>query len=120
VVAYELWKYPYRRARMMTFLAPFENIRGAGYQLAQALLAVGSGGWFGKGLGASQLKLMYLPTPYTDFIFPVVCEELGLIGALVILALFLVVLARGISIARRAPNLFGTLLACGITFTIVL
>lgn len=120
LVAYELWRYPYRRARMMTFLAPFENIRGAGYQLAQSLLAVGSGGWFGKGLGASQLKLMYLPTPYTDFIFPVVCEELGLLGALAILGLFLTILVRGVSIARRAPNLFGTLLACGITFTIVL
>ncbi len=120
VVAYELWKYPYRRARMMTFLSPFQNIKGAGYQLAQAILAVGSGGWFGKGFGASQLKLMYLPTPHTDFIFPVVCEELGLLGALVILGLFTTILVRGVRIARRAPNLFGTLLAAGITFTIVL
>lgn len=120
VVAIELWRKPYRRARLMTFLAPFENIKGAGYQLAQAILAVGSGGWFGKGFGASQLKLMYLPTPHTDFIFPVVCEELGLFGALIILALFATVLVRGIVIARSAPNLFGTLLACGVTFTIVL
>lgn len=120
VVALELWRKPYRRARLLSFLAPFENIRGAGYQLSQALLAVGSGGWFGKGFGASQLKLMYLPTPHTDFIFPVVCEELGLAGALLVLGLFVAVLARGVSIARRAPNLFGTLLACGITFTIVL
>ena len=104
----------------MTFLAPFENIRGTGYQLAQAILAVGSGGWFGKGFGASQLKLMYLPKPYTDFIFPVICEELGLVGALLTLALLSVVLLRGIRIARQAPNLFGTLLACGITFTIIL
>ncbi|MDE2492077.1 MAG: putative lipid II flippase FtsW [Elusimicrobia bacterium] len=120
VVAYELWKYPYRRARLMSFLRPFQTIKGTGYQLAQALLAVGSGGWFGKGFGASQLKLMYLPAPHTDFIFPVVCEELGLLGALLILALFATILVRGVSIARRAPNLFGTLLACGITFTIVL
>jgi cell division protein FtsW len=120
VVAEELWRKPYRRARLMTFLTPFENIKGAGYQLAQAILAVGSGGWFGKGFGASQLKLMYLPKPYTDFIFPVICEELGLLGAFAVLALYGTILARGVRIARQAPNLFGTLLAGGITFTIVL
>lgn len=120
VVAEELWRKPYRRARLMTFLKPFENIRGTGYQLAQAILAVGSGGWLGKGFGASQLKLMYLPKPHTDFIFPVIAEELGLVGALIVLGLFVTVLVRGVRIARHAPNLFGTLLACGITFTIVL
>jgi cell division protein FtsW len=120
VVIEELWRKPYRRARLMTFLKPFENIRGTGYQLAQAILAVGSGGWLGKGFGASQLKLMYLPKPHTDFIFPVIAEELGLVGALIVLGLFVTVLVRGVRIARRAPNLFGTLLACGITFTIVL
>lgn len=120
IVAEELWRKPYRRARLLTFLRPFQNIKGTGYQLAQAILAVGSGGWFGKGIGASQLKLMYLPKPYTDFIFPVICEELGLIGAFVVLGLFATILVRGVRIARQAPNLFGTLLACGITFTIVL
>ncbi|MFI5362611.1 MAG: putative lipid II flippase FtsW [Elusimicrobiota bacterium] len=120
VVAEELWRKPYRRARLMTFLRPFDNIRGAGYQLAQSILAVGSGGWFGKGFGASQLKLLYLPKPYTDFIFPVICEELGLLGAFAVLALYAAILVRGIRIARHAPNLFGTLLACGITFTITL
>lgn len=120
VVAFELWRKPYRRARLMSFLTPFENIKGAGYQLAQSILAVGSGGWFGKGIGASKLKLMYLPTPHTDFIFPVVCEELGLVGALVVLGLFATILVRGIRIARAAPNLYGTLLAAGVTFTIVL
>lgn len=120
IVIEELWRKPYRRARLMTFLHPFENIKGTGYQLAQAILAVGSGGWFGKGFGASQLKLMYLPKPYTDFIFPVICEELGLLGAFVVLGLFATVLVRGVKIARQAPNLFGTLLACGITFTITL
>lgn len=120
LVAFELWRKPYRRARLLTFLSPFENIRGTGYQLAQAILAVGSGGWLGKGLGASQLKLMYLPKPHTDFIFPVVCEELGLVGALVVLGLFATILVRGVRIARRAPNLFGTLLACGLTFSITL
>ncbi len=120
VVAFELWRKPYRRARLMSFLSPFEHIQGSGYQLAQSILAVGSGGWFGKGFGASQLKLMYLPTPHTDFIFPVVCEELGLVGALIVLGLFATILVRGVTIAKHAPDLFGTLLACGITFTIVL
>ena len=120
VVAYELVKYPYRRARVLNFLNPFKNARGAGYQLAQSLIAVGSGGWFGKGLGASQLKLMYLPAPYTDFIFPVLCEELGLFGGLALIALFAWFLIRGMRAARRAPDLFGALLAGGITLTITL
>jgi cell division protein FtsW len=120
IVLYEILKVPYRRARLLSFMNPFDNMRGAGYQLAQSILAVGSGGWFGKGFGASKLKLMYLPTPHTDFIFPVVCEELGLLGALAMLVLFTVLLVRGVRIARSAPNLFGTLLAAGITFTICL
>lgn len=120
VVLWQILRVPYRRARLLTFLSPFQNMRGAGYQLAQSILAVGSGGWFGKGFGASQLKLMYLPTPHTDFIFPVICEELGLAGALILLALFALLLVRGVRIARQAPNLFGTLLAAGITFTICL
>jgi len=120
LAAYELIKYPYRRARLLSFLAPFDDPKGAGYQLVQSIMAVGSGGWFGKGIGASKLKLMYLPTPHTDFIFPVICEELGLAGALALLALFVALLVRGVRIARSAPNLFGTLLAAGITFTIVL
>jgi cell division protein FtsW len=120
VVLYMILSVPYRRARLLSFMEPFENIRGAGYQLAQSILAVGSGGWFGKGFGASKLKLMYLPTPHTDFIFPVVCEELGLVGALAMLALFGAILVRGMRIARSAPNLFGTLLAAGITLSICL
>ena len=120
VVVYELLRFPYRRARLLSFLSPFENVRGAGYQLAQSILAVGSGGWLGKGFGASQLKLLYLPTPHTDFIFPVICEEMGLLGALALLAMFAVILARGARIARAAPNLFGTMLAAGITFTLCL
>jgi cell division protein FtsW len=120
VLAYELVKYPYRRARLLDFLNPFENAHGAGYQLAQSILAVGSGGWLGKGIGGSKIKLMYLPTPHTDFIFPVLCEELGLLGGLGCLALFVLLLIRGVKIARQAPNLFGSLLAAGITFTICL
>ncbi|MHB2025739.1 MAG: putative lipid II flippase FtsW [Elusimicrobiota bacterium] len=120
VAVYELMKYPYRRARILNFLNPFQNARGAGYQLAQSLLAVGSGGWLGKGMGASQLKLLYLPAPYTDFIFPVFCEELGFFGGLLLIALFAALLIRGIRIAKRAPNMFGTVLAAGITIIICL
>ena len=120
LVACELVKYPYRRARMMSFLSPWEDAHGKGYQLVQSLLAVGSGGWLGKGVGASKLKLMYLPTPHTDFIFPVICEELGLLGAFLVLGLFCMFLVRGMRIARTAPNLFGTLLAAGITLTMCL
>jgi cell division protein FtsW len=119
-VVYELFRYSYRRQRLLNFLKPFQNERGSGYQLAQALMAVGSGGLFGKGIGASRLKLMYLPAPHTDFIFPIICEELGLIGALSILALFTLLFVRGMRIAKSAPNLFGTLLATGITMTICL
>jgi len=120
IVAAELWRKPYRRARLLSFLHPFENIRGTGYQLSQSILAVGSGGWLGKGFGASKLKLMYLPTPHTDFIFPVVCEELGLVGAAVILGLYAAILVKGMRIARAAPNLFGTLLASGISISLAL
>lgn len=120
LLVFELLRYPYRRKRLMSFLDPFAQAQGSGYQLVQSLTAVGSGGWFGKGLGASQLKLMYLPAAHTDFIFPILCEELGLLGSLAALALFTLFLLRGVRIARHAPNLFGTLLAAGITFLLFL
>lgn len=120
VVWYEISHSRYRMVRLGSFLDPFGKINQGGYQLAQSLLAVGSGGWFGKGLGRSQLKLLYLPAPHTDFIFPVICEELGLAGGLAIVGLFTWLLVRGARIARAAPNLFGTLLASGLTFLLVL
>lgn len=120
VLAYELLRYPYRRARLFHYFSAEGDASGAGYQVSQALLAIGSGGWLGQGLGASKLKLMYLPAPHTDFIFPVLCEEIGLLGALTCLALFAAVLIRGARIARSAPNLFGTLLASGLTYLICL
>ncbi|MFH2202188.1 MAG: putative lipid II flippase FtsW [Elusimicrobiota bacterium] len=120
VVLFEILRYDYRRERLLSFLTPFQSAQGTGYQLSQALMAVGSGGWLGKGLGDSQLKLMYLPAPHTDFIFPVICEEVGLLGALALLGLFLWFLLRGIRIARNAPDLFGTILAAGLTFLICL
>ncbi|MBI5625149.1 MAG: putative lipid II flippase FtsW [Elusimicrobia bacterium] len=120
VVVYEILSKPYRVKRLVTFLTGGLDSQGQGYQVAQALLAAGSGGWLGKGFGASKLKLMYLPTPHTDFIFPVLCEELGLIGALTCLALFAGLLLRGLRAARLAPNMFGTLLATGLTLSICL
>jgi len=120
VLAFELLKYAYRRQRLLQFLHPFSNARGAGYQLAQSLIAVGSGGWFGKGIGASELKLMYLPAPHTDFIFPIVAEELGWAGSIALLVLFALLLLRGMQAARRAPDLFGTLLGAGLSLMIAL
>jgi cell division protein FtsW len=99
----------------MAFLNPWADATGAGYQLTQSLLAFGSGGLFGKGLGASQLKLLYLPDPHTDFIFPVIGEELGFVGAMGVVLLFVFWGIRGWQVARRAPDLFGQLLAAGIT-----
>lgn len=115
VVVYDILRYPYRIKRLFGFLSPWEDPQGSGYQLVQSLTAIGSGGWLGKGLGSSKLKLMYLPAPHTDFIFSIICEELGLIGSLGILFLFLVLLMRGLHIAKGAGNLFGSLLALAIT-----
>jgi len=116
----ELFRHPYRLARLKTFMSPWDNAAGTGYQLVQSLLAVGSGGWLGKGLGASQLKLMYLPEPHTDFIFPVIAEELGFMGSMFIVLLFLALLIKGVRIARNAPSFYTTLTALGLTLMIVL
>ena len=92
-----------------------DKIADAGYQLSHSLYAIGSGGWFGKGLGASELKLEFLPAAHTDFIFAIFCEELGMLGAFVLIALFVWLLARGLTIARRTENKFHAYLASGIT-----
>ena len=105
----------YRRARFLAFFDPWKDPRSTGYQLIQGLIALGSGGWFGVGLGASRQKWQYLPNAHTDFIFAVLGEELGLLGELVVLALFGVMIYAGIRIAVRAPDQFGRLLAAGIT-----
>jgi cell division protein FtsW len=105
----------YRRKRLMAFLDPSSAPLTTGYQLNQSLIAVGSGGTFGKGLMAGIQKLFYIPEPHTDFIYAVVGEELGLIGTSVILIAFLVIAWRGMRTALVAPDRFGTLLALGIT-----
>lgn len=116
----ELFRKPYRIARLKNFLSPWDDASGTGYQLVQSLLAVGSGGWFGKGLGASKLKLMYIPEPHTDFIFPVIAEELGLVGGLLITGLFAALLLKGARIARNAPSLYTALAAFGLVLMITL
>jgi cell division protein FtsW len=117
---YELFHVGYRQRRLMAFMHPWANSQGAGYQLTEALMAFGSGGIFGKGIGASQLKQIALPDPHTDFIFPVIGEELGFIGAFGIVLLFVLWGWRGWQIVRRAPDLFGQLLAAGITCWVLL
>ncbi len=112
---YELFHVSYRLKRLTTFLNPWATASGTGYQLTQSLMAFGSGGLFGKGLGASQLKMLYLPDPHTDFIFPVIGEELGFVGALGVVLLFVAWGLRGWKVARKAPDLFGQLMAAGIT-----
>jgi cell division protein FtsW len=104
----------YRRARFLSFLHPWADAKNTGYQLIQSLIALGSGGWFGVGLGTSRQKWMYVPNAHTDFIFSILGEELGLVGEIVVLLAFGVLIYAGIRIAARAPDVFGWLLASGI------
>jgi len=110
---------PFRIGRWTSFLDPAADPLGASFQLNQSLIAISTGGISGLGLGQGQQKLHFLPQPTNDFIFGVVGEETGLIGCLMILALYLVLLWRGLYTARRAPDRFGMLLAAGITMMIV-
>jgi cell division protein FtsW len=105
----------YRQARLLAFLDPASDPQGAGFQLSQSLIAVGSGGFTGVGLMESKQKLFYLPEAHTDFIYAVICEELGFIGAMIVIALFLFYGWRGLRAAFGAPDGFGRLLALGIT-----
>lgn len=105
---------PYRLKRLTTFLDPFSDALGSGWQVIQSLYAIGSGGLFGVGFGNSRQKFLYVSEPQNDFIFSIICEELGLIGALAILAIFAVLLWRGMKIAINAPDTFGCLLVTGI------
>jgi cell division protein FtsW len=105
----------YRQARLMAFLNPDSDPLGSGFQLLQSLIAVGSGGFTGVGLMESKQKLFYLPEAHTDFIYAVICEELGFIGAILVIALFGVYAWRGLRAAFTAPDGFGRLLALGIT-----
>lgn len=109
----------YRRRRMMVFLDPWSDPLGDGFQVIQSLIAVGTGGVFGRGLMAGVQKLYYLPYPHTDFIYAVIGEELGLIGTTVILACFCIIAWRGLRTAMRAPDRFGAFLALGLTAMVI-
>ena len=104
---------PYKRARIFAFVNPWKDAQNTGFHIVQSLLALGSGGLLGVGLGQSRAKFFYLPEQYTDFIFSVLGEELGLIGAITVIALFVVFAYRSIRIAIAAPDRFGFFLASG-------
>ena len=118
VGAFYAWSEPYRRRRLLSFRNPFSMMSDEGYQLSQSLIAFGSGGIFGMGLGMGRQKYAYLPYPESDFIFAIVGEDFGLLGCLIVVALFVALMLRGMRIAMRCPDKFGTLLAAGITSSI--
>jgi cell division protein FtsW len=115
-----LMQADYRRRRLLTFMDPWADPLGDGFQIIQSLIAVGTGGVFGKGLMSGVQKLFYLPEPFTDFIFAVISEETGLVGATTVVACFCVIAWRGMRTALRAPDGFGAYLALGITMMLVL
>jgi cell division protein FtsW len=110
---------PYRRDRMLTFLHPWHDVANKSYQISQSLIALGSGGVTGVGLGNGRAKWQFLPAAQTDFIFAIIGEELGLFGTLMIIGLFVVFAVVGYRIAMRAPDRFGALLAAGVTTWVV-
>jgi cell division protein FtsW len=110
---------PYRRTRMLTFLDPFADASNAGYQMSQSLIALGSGGFTGVGLGAGRAKWNFLPNAHTDFIFAIIGEELGLIGCFLVMGLFIAFAVFGARAALRAPDRFGALVAAGATVWVV-
>ena len=105
----------FRIDRILVFLNPWSDATGTGYQMIQSLYAIGSGGLFGVGLGNSKQKYLYIPEPQNDFIFAIVAEELGFVGCAVIILLFGIFVWRGIVIAMKAPDMYGSLIAVGVT-----
>ena len=114
-----VWSAEYRRRRLLAFLDPWADPLGDGFQMIQSMIAIGTGGVTGKGLMGGVQKLFYLPEPHTDFIFAVISEELGLVGATLIVGCFCVIAWRGLRAATYAPDAFGSLLAIGLTMMIV-
>ncbi len=115
----EIMRKPYRFARVKDYLNYFINIDVSSYQVKQSLNALGSGGFFGKGLGKSEMKLMYLPEAHTDFIFPIIGEELGFLGTVSVIAFFIYIFFKGIKMSKNMPDIFSQYLCLGITFLIV-
>ena len=134
-IAFLIIKEPYRLQRVITFLDPWQDATDTGWQVfldpwkdasdtgwqvIQSLYAIGSGGLFGAGLGESKQKYLYIPEPHNDFIFSILGEELGFVGCAVVIILFAILIWRGILIAMKAPDMFGSLLAIGITALIAI
>jgi cell division protein FtsW len=111
---------PYRLRRLVAFLDPWSDVRGGGWQIIQSLLAIGSGGFFGRGTGKSLQKLLYIPEPYNDFIFSILAEEFGFFGVVFVIFLFGILVWRGFKVAMNAPDTFGGLVALGITSLIAI
>jgi len=113
-----IFSVPYRRARILAFINPWLDPKGSGFQIIQSQVALGSGGLFGVGLGHSKQKLFYLPAAHTDFIFSIIGEELGLIGTIAIIVLFIIFIQQGLKIIKNAPDKFGYFLALGLLLMI--
>lgn len=113
-----VFRVPYRRRRIMAFLNPWDDPQNVGFQIIQSFLAFGSGGLFGVGLGDGRQKMFYLPESFTDFIFSTIAEEIGLIGILIIMALFVTFIIRGLQMSLRMNDPFGRYLALGLTSVI--
>ena len=115
-----IFSVPYRRMRIMAFLNPWLDPKGSGFQIIQSQIALGSGGIFGVGLGHSKQKLFYLPAAHTDFIFSIIGEELGLLGTIGVIILFIIFIQQGIKIIKNAPDKFGYFLSLGLVLMICL
>lgn len=115
-----IFSVPYRRMRIMAFLNPWADPKGSGFQIIQSQIALGSGGIFGTGLGHSKQKLFYLPAAHTDFIFSIIGEELGLLGTLGVIVLFVVFIRQALKLIKNAPDKFGYFLSLGLTLMICL
>ncbi len=111
---------PYRMKRIVSFLNPWSDPLGSGYQILQSLYAIGPGGLLGQGFLHSRQKYFYLPEPQTDFIFSIISEELGFLGVLIVTSLFIIIFYRGISIALKTNDLFGKYLAFGLSFGLII
>jgi cell division protein FtsW len=115
LLAYALLSVPYRRQRLLAFLDPWKDAQGTGYQLVQSLMAIGSGGFWGRGSGESTIKLHYLPEAQTDFVFSILSEELGFIGAAAMICIFFYLVHRCFRVALQASHWFETLVAAGVS-----
>jgi cell division protein FtsW len=120
VGAWLIFHKGYRLARLTAFLDPWKDAGNSGFQIIQSLISFGSGGTFGVGIGDGMQKLFYLPEPHTDFILSIIAEESGFIGVSIVIILFTLLVFRGFMIAMKAPDLFGTLLAAGLTMVIAM